>query len=99
MLKALFSGRRLWMTLLVVVGMAGLCRLGVWQLDRLAQRRAINAKIHAHMDQPALALTGAPLDQLEIDYRRVEARGAYDPAQEIVLRNRALDGVAGAHVL
>src|SRR5215213_5406599 len=99
MIRTLFTGRRLWMTLLVVVGAIILGRLGMWQLDRLAQRRAFNSSLNTRMAQPALTLTSAPIDPNALEYRRVEVRGVYDPAQEIVLRNRELDGVPGVHIL
>jgi surfeit locus 1 family protein len=99
MLKLLFTGRRLWLTLSVLAGALVCCRLGIWQLDRLAQRRAQNALINGRMAQPATTLDGAPLDPTALDYRRVEARGVYDPSQEVVLRGRALDGAPGVHVL
>src|SRR5262245_56990814 len=99
MLKALFTGRRLWMTLLVLASVVVLCRLGVWQLDRLAERRAINARIDTRMVEPATPLTGEPLDPEAIEYRRVKVRGVYDSAQEVVLRNRSLEGAPGVHVL
>jgi surfeit locus 1 family protein len=51
------------------------------------------------MAQPALTLAGAAIDPDALEYRRVEVRGVYDPAQEIVLRNRELDGTPGVHVL
>jgi surfeit locus 1 family protein len=99
MLRTFFSGRQLWMTLLVIVGALVLGRLGIWQLDRLAQRRAFNTSLNTRMAQPAIALTGAATDIDALEYRRVEVRGVYDPTQEIVLRNRELNGVAGVHVL
>jgi surfeit locus 1 family protein len=99
MLKLLFTGRRLWISLLVLAGVAALCRLGIWQLDRLAQRRAINTTIDTRMEQPALPLTGAPVDPEALEYRRVEARGVFDLSQEIVLRNRSLDGAPGVHII
>jgi surfeit locus 1 family protein len=99
MLKLLFSGRRLWLTLLVLAGALVCCRLGIWQLDRLAQRRAQNVLITGRMVQPAALLDDAPIDPAALDYRRVEARGVYDPSQEIVLRGRALGGAPGVHVL
>src|SRR5439155_25549812 len=99
MLKTLFTGRQLRMTLLVLVGVAILCRLGIWQLDRLAQRRAQNARIDTRMAAPAMPLTSAAVDPDALDYRRVELRGVYDPTQEIVLRNRSLDGVPGVHLI
>jgi surfeit locus 1 family protein len=99
MLKLLFSGRRLWMTLLVIALALVLGRLGIWQLDRLAQRREKNTLIHTRMAQPIVALSGSLAGPAELEYRRVEVRGIYDSAQEIVLRNRELDGVPGIHVL
>ncbi|HEU5100809.1 MAG TPA: SURF1 family protein [Roseiflexaceae bacterium] len=99
MITLFFTGRRLWMTLLVLVGTLVLCRLGIWQLDRLAQRRAINSSLNMRMAQPAVQLDGAAVDPDALEYRRVEARGVYDSSQEIVLRNRELNGIAGVHVL
>jgi surfeit locus 1 family protein len=99
MIKDLFRGRRLWMTLLVLVGVAVLCRLGIWQFDRLAQRRAINATIAARMSEPPVPLTKSLAEMDGQEYRRVEARGVFDSSQEIVQRNRALDGAPGVHVL
>ena len=99
MLKTLFTGRQLLITLLVLAGVVGLCRLGIWQLDRLAQRRAQNALIDSRMAEPPASIAGAPIEPDTLDYRRVEARGVYDPAQEIVLRNRSLNGVPGVHIV
>lgn len=99
MLNMLFTGRRLRTTLLVLVGAGVMCGLGVWQLDRLAQRRAANARIDAQMSAPAISLAGTPLDPDALDYRRVAVRGVYDEAQEVVLRNRSLDGVPGVHLI
>ncbi|HJZ50298.1 MAG TPA: SURF1 family protein [Roseiflexaceae bacterium] len=99
MIKLFFTGRRLWMTLLVIAGALVLGRLGIWQLDRLAQRRAINNSLNARMAQPAFTLSGTAIDPAALEYRRVEARGVYDTAQEIVLRNRELDGRPGVHIL
>jgi len=87
------------MTLLVIVGTLALGRLGIWQLDRLAQRRAINSSLNTRIAQPAARLDGAAIDPATMEYRRVEARGIYDSAQEIVLRNRELDGMPGVHIL
>ena len=99
MFNALFRGRRLWMTALVLLGVVVLCRLGIWQLDRLAQRRAVNAALKERMAAPPVALTKALAGAADQEYRRVEVRGVFDPSQEIVQRNRALDGSPGVHVL
>lgn len=99
MLKTLFSGRQLRLTLVVLAGVVVLCRLGIWQLDRLAQRRAQNALINAQIAAPAMPLDGTPIDPNALDYRHVSVRGVYDSAQEIVLRNRARDGVPGVDLI
>jgi surfeit locus 1 family protein len=99
MARTLVTGRQLWMTLLVLIGVLILGRLGIWQLDRLAQRRAFNTSLNTRMAQPALTLADTAIDPAALEYRRVEVRGVYDPAQEIVLRNRELDGTPGVHVL
>ncbi len=87
------------MTPLVIIGALILGRLGIWQLDRLAQRHAFNSSLNTRMAQPAITLAATAIDPGSLEYRRVEVRGVYDPAQEIVLRNRELDGTPGVHIL
>jgi surfeit locus 1 family protein len=99
MIQALFRGRGLWATLLVVAGTIVLARLGIWQLDRLAQRRAINASITSRMTEPVAPFTPELAADPAAEYRRVELRGVFDASQEIVQRNRSLDGAPGVHVL
>ena len=74
----------------------GICvRLGFWQLDRLAGRRAATAAALAQRNRPAVefaALEGPA------EHRRVIATGEYDFAREFVLRGRARDGVPGIEV-
>ena len=55
--------RRLSIALLVLVA-AGVCvRLGLWQLSRLDEKRALNASMRAGLDAPPLALgAGLPAD-------------------------------------
>jgi surfeit locus 1 family protein len=82
---------------LVIAGSATMIGLGIWQLQRLQERRATNAHIRALMAQPPVDLTGAtgPLPE----YTAVRASGVYDFAGEIVQRNRAHDQEPGVHVL
>lgn len=97
MLRALFTGRGLIATLAVLVGVAMLCRLGIWQLDRHNQRMAQNQLIEARMTMPPVSIDAAPADDL--DYRHVTVRGVFDPSQEILLRNREYGGATGYHIL
>lgn len=95
-IKMLFSRKLILPTLLVLAAMAGMARLGIWQLDRLTQRRASNAVIAAQLNAPPLDLnqglaatapvTGASLTGMQ--YRQVMVRGTYDFSQQVGLRNQ-----------
>lgn len=77
---------------------AGCVRLGVWQLDRLRQRRERNAVLLAARALPPVALAGAvSLDSVRD--RRVYARGRYDYGQERFWRPRSYEGVPGVDLV
>jgi surfeit locus 1 family protein len=97
--RTLVSRRWRWVTLGVIVLAVIMLRLGVWQLDRLAQRRAENARIEQRLRAAPLALVGQPLDSAQDEYRRVVVRGTFDHGNSVLLRNRARQGVPGVHVL
>jgi len=71
-------------------------RLGIWQLDRLAGRRAATAEARARRD-----LHPADIRQVGDTGRdrRVSATGRYDYDREIVLRGRGRQGVPGVEVV
>jgi len=101
MLRLLFSRQWWWTTLLVIAAVGVMARLGVWQLDRLAERRAFNARVTGQQAQPPLVLSGAALDAdlSAMEYRAVTVVGQYDHAQQVALRNQAWDdGQATARV-
>ena len=73
---------------------AGCVRLGVWQLDRLQQRRARNAQLRAARERPAVeARAGLTADSAAS--RRVYAAGRYDYAHQRLWRARTYEGVPG----
>jgi len=74
-------------------------RPGVWQLERLHQRRAINAAVLARRALPPVTITSAiqPVDSVRD--RRVTATGAWDYARERVWGARSYEGVPGVAVL
>jgi surfeit locus 1 family protein len=86
-------------TVAVILGALVMLGLGIWQLDRLQQRRVANAQIMARMSQPALELTGRALDPEASDLRRATVRGVFDYDQEVILRNRTYGEVPGVHQL
>ena len=47
--RSLFSLRWLLTTLLVIMAVVVLARLGIWQLDRLEKRKAFNARVIANL--------------------------------------------------
>lgn len=90
--------RRILIALLVVAGLV-CARLGFWQLDRLSERRAANRVAQEARDAPPVRLPEQIGESVDLAYRRVEAVGRYDPANEIVVRGEALNGVPGVHLV
>ncbi len=99
-LRAMFSRRWLLTTLLVLLGSALCIRLGIWQLERLEQRRAFNAHVQAMWEAAPLTLTGQTSEDLTtMEYRAVIASGTYDFENQVALRNRYYQNQAGYHLL
>lgn len=81
-----------------VIAAAVCVGLGVWQLDRLGQRRARNAEIRAARALPPLEVrAGVPAES--IANRRVAARGVYDYERERLWRARPYQGTPGVHLI
>lgn len=97
--RLLISREWRWLTLGALALAFLLIQLGNWQLDRLDQRRTRNALVEARINAAPVALTGQPIDPAAEEFRRVTVRGEYDPANEIVLRNRAFNGIPGMDIL
>jgi surfeit locus 1 family protein len=101
LVRALFSRKWWWVTLLVLVGMALFARLGIWQLDRLAQRRAANAILIEALNSPPLLLNSATLPPQLSQWqdRQAMAEGRYDLANQMALKVQNWNGRAGIHLL
>jgi surfeit locus 1 family protein len=86
------------LVVVVVVAVAAVCvRLGFWQLDRLGQKRALNARV-----REALALPPVPYDgghPAALAGRRVVVRGTYDEGHQLLLAARTDGGGPGVHVV
>jgi surfeit locus 1 family protein len=80
---------------------AAICaRLGVWQLDRLQERRRANAvALGARAAPPVVLGTAQRPPDSAMAQRWVAAAGRYDHAREIVLWGRSFRGVPGVHVV
>lgn len=101
LVRNLFRRRWWWTTLLVLVAVGVMIRLGLWQLERLEQRRAFNARVSAQLAQSPFMLTADTLtnDLTGMEYRAVVVTGEYDHSQEVVLRNQVWDYRPGFHIL
>jgi surfeit locus 1 family protein len=86
------------MALLLLIA-AGFARLGVWQLDRLRERRAANLLVAAARAAPPTTLPPIPTDLVPLAEHRVVARGHYDHSHEIVLRGDVFQGVPGVRLV
>ncbi|OGO31110.1 MAG: hypothetical protein A2Z16_15640 [Chloroflexi bacterium RBG_16_54_18] len=96
-----FSRRWIISTLLVMAAAAVMARLGIWQLDRLEQRRAFNTRVQAQMSQPVLELNAEALglDLASMEYRAAHLRGEYDFSHQVALRNQAWGNEPGVSLL
>ena len=106
MVHTLFSRRYIAMTLLVVLAMAVMARLGVWQLDRRDQRLARNADLAAKLDLPPLSLNDlaaglvtVPDDRDEIRNTRGIASGRYDYEHQLLLVQQVYQDSLGSRLL
>ena len=96
-----FNRQWWWTTLLVLLMLAVLARLGLWQLDRLEQRRAYNADVVAKLALPPLSLNDedlpAELDGLK--NRSATVQGAYDFTQQVALVHQHWMNTPGFHLV
>jgi surfeit locus 1 family protein len=100
-LSRLFQLRWIISTILVIVAMGIMIRLGIWQLDRLESRRAFNNRVLEQINQPRLLISGQELetDIAHMEYRQVSVSGEYDHAHQVALRNQHWDNQWGVHLV
>jgi surfeit locus 1 family protein len=92
--------RRLLVFLAIAAAAAAVCvRLGVWQLSRLAERRARNRAVAARFTAPPAPYRALPADTAARHYRRVVVAGRPDYGREFVLANRTREGSPGVHIV
>ena len=100
-IKTMFSRRWIAATIIVIVGMALMIRLSIWQFDRLEERRAQNAALLAVLESEALPLTEQLFveDAAELKDREVVGQGAFDFEEQVILLVQNWSGNPGVHLL
>jgi surfeit locus 1 family protein len=101
MISRLFRRPWIFVTILVIIAALVMIRLGIWQLDRLEQRRAFNTRVLSQIDEPVLALTKDEVskDVEALEFRTVQITGHYDLANTLVLGNQVWDEQIGVNLL
>ena len=90
--------RRLLPVLIGAVVAIGCTRLGIWQVSRLTERRALNAEIEARRSLPAVRLTERWVPD-SLVHRGATVDGVFDESREVVLAARSLNATPGVHVV
>ncbi|HSI57563.1 MAG TPA: SURF1 family protein [Ideonella sp.] len=96
------AARRIVILLAALTGMAVTARMGAWQLDRAAQKLALQAALASQAAAPPLPaeqLAGNAAQALGQHYRRITLRGEWLPAHTVYLDNRQMGGRPGFFVL
>lgn len=100
MISKIFSREWLLTTFLVIVGAAVCVRLGIWQLDRLEQRRQFNAQFEEMRSAEPLNLNTAETDELtSMEWRKIKVTGEYDFENQVAIRNQYHNGEYGYHLV
>jgi surfeit locus 1 family protein len=101
MMRQLFSRNWLVLFLISILASVVFARLGVWQLDRLEQRRIFNSRVMEQKNEPVYHLEAGEvnLDLFNMEFRKVKVTGAYDFDHEIVIRNQSYGNQNGVHLV
>jgi len=100
LLRKYFSRTWWFATLFVFLGTALCIRLGIWQLDRLEQRREFNAQVISMRAMLTLDLNAENADAVEtMEWRAVSVTGEYDFENQIAIRNQYYGNEYGYHLM
>ncbi len=100
------TGRRVWLRWLAlavfVVALAiAFVNLGLWQLARLDQRRAMNNSVTVHENSPVADFATVftrPITEAD-QWQRVAVRGTFDPKHQFLVRYRSNGQESGYEVV
>jgi surfeit locus 1 family protein len=86
-------------TFAAIVAIALFCVLGVWQLQRAEEKRALQAGYDRRATAAPVTVATERQAAAALQFHRVEATGRYEAEYQILLDNRMHQGVPGYHVL
>lgn len=89
----------LWPTLAAVAGIALMLALGNWQLNRGREKSDLKTHIEELAAGPAIQVSATALSAGDVQLRRVEAHGVFEPKYAVLIDNRVRRGVVGYHVV
>lgn len=95
-------GRAIVILFAALVGIVLTCRLGVWQLDRAAEKQSLHDTRVARQKMPALSnanLACDPKDWAQQEQRQAAVQGRWLHEKSVVLDNRIMAGRPGFFVL
>jgi len=94
-----FANARLLPALAAAVGVAVTAWLGGWQLQRAAEKLALQQRMDLAQHRPPVHLPSEPVPADTLAYQRVEAHGEFRPEFTILLDNRVREGRVGYEVI
>lgn len=76
-----------------------LINLGMWQSNKADQKQKLQDVYDKRANSGLIHIGGELVNLKDIRYSRVEARGYYEPAYQVLLDNQIYKGQAGYHVI
>jgi len=90
---------RLLSTLAAAAGITLTLALANWQLGRAHEKEELAARLAALAKDVPVTLASAELKAQDVEWRRVTARGRFEPRFGVLVDNRIHRGIAGYHVV
>lgn len=72
---------------------------GQWQWNKGVTKAELQEQLDARSREPAVQIPTTRVDPQSLRYRKIVARGHFDPQYQILIDNRTLHGRAGYHVI
>lgn len=80
---------------LIVTGVVA----GNWQLDRAAQKLAMQARLDEGLGRPPIDIGGSPMNPTEVEFHPARAHGTWLPDRTVLIDNKVRGGIPGYHVV